>query len=120
MNRSLFLSPSSGFSPSFAKSLPPHGLTVAKREPSTSCVIAIVFYRTFRPPTPKSTLACIAAPAGDGRRVYVGLENGDAVQAIDTITNQVIASIPVGQLPAALVYVPNAAVIGDGQVSRCS
>ena len=46
--------------------------------------------------------------SGDGRRVYVGLENGDAVQAIDTLTNEVIATIPVGQLPQALVYVPNA------------
>jgi YVTN family beta-propeller protein len=46
--------------------------------------------------------------SGDGRRVYVGLETGDAVQAIDTITNRVIATIPVGQLPQALVYVPNA------------
>jgi YVTN family beta-propeller protein len=46
--------------------------------------------------------------SGDGRRVYVGLENGDAVQAIDTLTNQIIATIPVGQLPQALVYVPNA------------
>ncbi len=46
--------------------------------------------------------------SGDGRRVYVGLENGDGVQAIDTLTNQIIATIPVGQLPQALVYVPNA------------
>jgi YVTN family beta-propeller protein len=46
--------------------------------------------------------------AGDGSRVYVGLENGDAVQAIDTASNKVIATIPVGQLPQALVYVPNA------------
>jgi len=47
--------------------------------------------------------------SGDGSRVYVGLENGDAVQAIDTLTNQVVATIPVGQLPQALVYVPGAA-----------
>jgi YVTN family beta-propeller protein len=40
--------------------------------------------------------------SGDGGRVYVGLENGDAVQAIDTLRNQVIATIPVGQLPQAL------------------
>jgi YVTN family beta-propeller protein len=46
--------------------------------------------------------------SGDGNRVYVGLENGDAVQAIDTLHNQVIATIPVGQLPQALVYVPGA------------
>jgi YVTN family beta-propeller protein len=52
--------------------------------------------------------------SGDGRRVYVGLENGDAVQAIDTLTNQVIATIQVGQLPQALVYVPNATVSDKG------
>jgi YVTN family beta-propeller protein len=46
--------------------------------------------------------------SGDGSRVYVGLENGDAVQAIDTASNQIIATIPVGQLPQALVYVSNA------------
>jgi YVTN family beta-propeller protein len=40
--------------------------------------------------------------------VYVGLENGDAVEAIDTLQNKVIATIPVGQLPQALVYVPGA------------
>lgn len=52
--------------------------------------------------------------SGDGRRVYVGLENGDAVQAIDTATNRVVATIPVGQLPQALVYVPNAVVSDEG------
>ena len=46
--------------------------------------------------------------SGDGSRVYVGLENGDAVQAIDTLRNEVIATIPVGQLPQALVYVSGA------------
>ncbi len=52
--------------------------------------------------------------SGDGRRVYVGLENGDSVQAIDALTNKVIATIPVGQLPQALVYVPGtSAVPGD-------
>jgi YVTN family beta-propeller protein len=35
-------------------------------------------------------------PAGDGTRVYVALENGGAVQAIDTIENRVIAHIPIG------------------------
>jgi YVTN family beta-propeller protein len=52
--------------------------------------------------------------SGDGSRVYVGLENGDSVQAIDTATNQVAATIPVGQLPQALVYVPNAVVSDEG------
>lgn len=53
-------------------------------------------------------------PSGDGSRVYVGLENGDAVQAIDTLTNKVIATIKVGQLPQALVYVPGAVPEGRG------
>jgi YVTN family beta-propeller protein len=51
-------------------------------------------------------------PSGDGTRVYVGLENDDALIAIDTLTNEVIASIPIGQGPQALVYVPGAAPQG--------
>lgn len=53
-------------------------------------------------------------PSGDGTRVYVGLENGDGVTAIDTQTNKVIATIPGGQSPQALVYVPNAVPSGNG------
>lgn len=48
-------------------------------------------------------------PSGDGSRIYVGLENADALAAIDTATNTVIATIPVGQAPQAIAYVPNAA-----------
>jgi len=48
-------------------------------------------------------------PSGDGTRVYVGIENGDAVTAIDTATNRVIANIPNGQAAQALVYVSEAA-----------
>jgi YVTN family beta-propeller protein len=51
-------------------------------------------------------------PSGDGARVYVGIENGDAVTAIDTSTNRVIATIPNGQAAQALVYVPEAASTG--------
>ncbi len=47
-------------------------------------------------------------PSGDGTRVYVGLENEDKIAAVDTLANKVIAEIPVGQAPQALVYVPNA------------
>ena len=47
-------------------------------------------------------------PSGDGTRVYVGIENGDAVTAIDTATNRVIATIPNGQAAQALVYIPQA------------
>lgn len=53
-------------------------------------------------------------PSGDGTRAYVGLENGDAVIAIDTISNAVVAHIPAGQAPQALVYVPNAVPEGNG------
>jgi YVTN family beta-propeller protein len=55
--------------------------------------------------------------SGDGGHVYVGLENGDAVQAIDTQTNQITATIPVGQLPQALVYVPNATSSNSGTLN---
>jgi YVTN family beta-propeller protein len=48
-------------------------------------------------------------PSGDGMRIYVGLENADALAAIDTATNRVVANIPVGQAPQAIAYVPNAA-----------
>lgn len=47
-------------------------------------------------------------PSGDGTRVYVGLENQDALAAIDTLTNKVIATSPIGQTPQAVVYVPGA------------
>jgi YVTN family beta-propeller protein len=54
-------------------------------------------------------------PSGDGSRVYVGLENADAVSAIDTMSNKVIATSPVGQAPQAIAYVPNAIPDGDGK-----
>lgn len=53
-------------------------------------------------------------PSGDGTRVYVGLENADAVAAIDALENRVLATIPVGQAPQALVYVPAAVPSGTG------
>ncbi len=53
-------------------------------------------------------------PSGDGTRIYVGLENGDAVTAIDTLSNKVIATMPIGQAPQALTYVPDAVPSGDG------
>jgi YVTN family beta-propeller protein len=53
-------------------------------------------------------------PSGDGARVYVGLENADAMAAIDTLTNKVIATIPIGQAPQAVAYVPNAVPSGPG------
>lgn len=48
-------------------------------------------------------------PSGDGSRVYVGLENADALAGIDTATNTVIANVSIGQAPQAIAYVSNAA-----------
>ena len=53
-------------------------------------------------------------PAADSSRMYVGLENDDAVAVIDTDSNRVIATVPVGQAPQALVYVANAAPGASG------
>lgn len=53
-------------------------------------------------------------PSGDGTRIYVGLENGDGLAAIDTATNRVIATVPIGQAPQAIAYVPNAVPDGAG------
>ncbi len=53
-------------------------------------------------------------PSGDGTRVYVALENGNHAVAIDTLTNKMIANIPVGQTTQALVYVPGAVPSADG------
>jgi YVTN family beta-propeller protein len=46
-------------------------------------------------------------PSGDGSRIYVALENGNAATVIDTLSNKVIANVPIGQTTQALVYVPN-------------
>jgi YVTN family beta-propeller protein len=53
-------------------------------------------------------------PSGDGSRIYVALENGDAAAAIDTVSNTVISNIPIGQTTQALVYVPGAVPNGPG------
>ena len=53
-------------------------------------------------------------PSGDGARVYVGLENDDELIAIDTVSNRVIAAVPIGQAPQAVNYVPNAVPEGAG------
>jgi len=53
-------------------------------------------------------------PSGDGSRVYVALENGEHAMAIDTLTNKVVAEIPIGQTTQALVYVPGAVSNGAG------
>ena len=53
-------------------------------------------------------------PSGDGTRIYVGLENGDSLVAINTLTNQVMATSPIGQGCQAIAYVPNAVPSGTG------
>jgi YVTN family beta-propeller protein len=53
-------------------------------------------------------------PSGDGTKVYVGLENDDALAVIDTRSNTLVSTIAIGQGPQALVYVPNAVPEGDG------
>jgi YVTN family beta-propeller protein len=53
-------------------------------------------------------------PSGDGARVYVGLENGNAVTVIDTNENKVLATIASGQSPQGMAYVPNAVPTGPG------
>lgn len=53
-------------------------------------------------------------PSGDGKRIFVGLENDDAIAIIDTTTNRVVGNVPVGQAPQAIGYIPNAVPAGDG------
>jgi DNA-binding beta-propeller fold protein YncE len=53
-------------------------------------------------------------PSGDGTRIYINLENGTGLQVIDTLSNQVIATLPGGQAGQALVYVPTAVPTGNG------
>ncbi len=53
-------------------------------------------------------------PSGDGSRVYVGLENADGAAVIDTAQNKLIATIPLGQGPQGVAYVPGAVPEGAG------
>src|SRR5262249_45898906 len=80
---------------------------------------SVKVYRRSHPPSLVATIRTGDLPhgiwgAGDGTRIYVGLENQDAVAVIDTLTNKVLTTIPVGQQPQALVYVPEAVPTGDG------
>ena len=83
---------------------------------------AVKVYTTEATPRLIATIPVGALPHGiwpsdDGSRMYVGLENGDAVDVIDTATDKVIARAPVGQAPQALVYVSNAVPSGDGMAN---
>ncbi len=53
-------------------------------------------------------------PSGDGTRIYTGLENGDRLVEINTLTNTVSATSPIGQGCQALTYVPDAVPNGAG------
>ena len=80
---------------------------------------AVKVYRRGAHPTLVDSIATGALPhgiwgSGDGSRVYVGLENQDSVAVVDTYSNRIVATIPVGQQPQALVYVPDAVPHGDG------
>ena len=54
-------------------------------------------------------------PSPDSTRIYVALQNSDAVDVIDTATDAVTKTIHVGQDPMALVYVANAVPTGSGR-----
>jgi YVTN family beta-propeller protein len=56
-------------------------------------------------------------PSGDGKRVYVGIENADTAAAIDTLENKVVAVIPLGQGPQGVAYVPDAVPSGEGRAN---
>ncbi|PCD02965.1 hypothetical protein COC42_00550 [Sphingomonas spermidinifaciens] len=53
-------------------------------------------------------------PSGDGRRIFVGLENDDGLAVVDTATNKLVGTVPIGQAPQAIAYVANAVPRGDG------
>ena len=63
---------------------------------------------------PVGTLPHGVWDSGDGTQVYVGLENDDRLIAINTVTNQVVATIPIGQAPQAVIYVSDAVPTGAG------
>ncbi len=47
-------------------------------------------------------------PSADGTRMYVGLENADALAVIDALEHRLLSTVPIGQAPQAVVYVPQA------------
>ncbi|MGY3040307.1 YVTN family beta-propeller protein [Rhodanobacter sp. TND4EL1] len=82
-------------------------------------------YTTDKPAKLVTTIPTGALPHGiwtsdDSSRIYVGLENGDAVDVIDTSSNKVVARVPVGQAPQALVFISNVVPHGDGATNLVS
>jgi len=76
-------------------------------------------FSTDKEPRLLGTIPTGALPHGiwasdDHSRIYVGLENGDGVDVIDTASNKVIAHMAGGQAPQALVYLSNVIDSGDG------
>lgn len=56
-------------------------------------------------------------PSSDGRWIFVGLENDDALAKIDTATNRLIGKTPIGQAPQAIAYVADAVPEGGGRAN---
>ncbi|AUL17382.1 beta-propeller fold lactonase family protein [Bordetella bronchiseptica] len=80
---------------------------------------AVKVYTTDKPAKLVATIPTGALPHGiwtsdDGSRVYVGLENGDALDVIDTASNKVVKRVPVGQAPQALAFVSGVVAQGRG------
>jgi len=76
-------------------------------------------YTMDQPAKLVATIPTGALPHGiwasdDGSRLYVGLENGDGVEVIDPARQQVIAHMPGGQAPQALVYLSGVVAQGAG------
>ncbi len=76
-------------------------------------------FSTDKEPRLLVTIPTGALPHGiwasdDHSRIYVGLENGDGVEVIDTASNKVITHMAGGQAPQALVYLSNVIDSGDG------
>lgn len=74
-------------------------------------------YTTDRDASLVATIPTGALPHGiwtsdDNSRVYVGLENGDGVDVVDPAVNKVVAHMPGGQAPQALVYLSHVAQPG--------
>ncbi len=80
---------------------------------------AVKVFTTDKEAKQVATIPTGALPHGiwasdDSSRLYVGLENGDAVDVIDPAVNKVVSHIPAGQAPQALTFVSNAVPQGDG------
>lgn len=80
-------------------------------------------YSTGESPQLLASIPVGALPHGawssdDFSRIYVGLENADAVEVIEVATDKVLARIPVGQAPQALVYVSHAVTGGRPETAR--